>query len=220
MINNKAYSRYSTDASFDFIKYLKIKIAEFIPVFLILYIAYCGFVYVNAYMAAGKIHTFENQEFMRIMLYGTSSSETGDTVSATFSIIDSNRNEIAKIERSWSGSYLAAGFRHVKIRGKDFYFPAYIYSRKQIYGQNTRQKRLTNLKKYYDENGQCMLLGFGSTLVQRRALFDISNVAHGNYFVPFPGTVYNLQIDLSGCQNGVYYSICVNSQGKLELQKL
>ena len=39
--------------------------------------------------------------------------------------------------------------------------------------------------KYYNENNQCMLLGFGSTYEERNRLYKISSFATGKY--PFPG---------------------------------
>lgn len=68
--------------------------------------------------AAASLPSNIPQEFLRIKIYGSSSDSDGNTVSGTFSIIDTNGNEIAVIERSWSGAYLAVEFARIGSNGK------------------------------------------------------------------------------------------------------
>ena len=147
-------------------------------------------------------------EILRINIFGNSQQEGENTVSASFSLIDSSGNEIAVIERSWVGNYLTIDFYRVSINKKIFYFPSEICSKDQIYeGSRLKHKKGTELSRYYDENGQCMLLGYGSTLKQRKALYNISVIATHKYpFYDF-AISKNIVIDLSLCKNDVYYSI-------------
>ena len=66
--------------------------------------------YISLYSAASRLKKTSQQEFLRVRIYGSSSSLDGNTISASFSIVDKAGNEIAVIERSWSGNYLAVDF--------------------------------------------------------------------------------------------------------------
>lgn len=161
------------------------------------------------------------QELLRIKIYGSSYSEQGDTVSGTFSIIDSNGNEMAVIERSWSGSYLSIDFSKCKINNEHYIFPTQITGKTTIFDSKKHKKSGTDLSRYYNENGQCMLLGYGSSLKQRMAMYFISNYTLKKYMVfdLFKKTS-SLSVDLSGCKTGLYYSIKSTDKGDLVIQEL
>ena len=160
------------------------------------------------------------QEFLRIKIYGSSSDSEGNTVSGTFSIIDSNGNEIAVIERSWSGSYLAVEFARVGSDGKYFVFPSRIYGKNRIIEERRERSHGTLLEKYYDDYGQCMLLGYGSSLSDRKKLYRIAAFATGKYLVPSYGLVTRFSIDLSGCRPDRYYSISFSENGSYIVEEL
>lgn len=163
------------------------------------------------------------QEFLRIKIYGSSSdsaSPSDSTVSGSFSIIDSNGNEIAVIERSWSGSYLAIEFARVSTGGKYFIFPSRIYGKNRIIEERSERSHGTLLEKYYDDYGQCMLLGYGSSLKNRRQLYKIAAFATGKYKVPGFGLVTKFSIDLSGCRPDRFYSISFNEDGSFSVTEL
>ena len=201
--------------------YVKAKIAFLIPVIIVFYIIYWGFTLSKVYIATKSIPDSTEKELLRINIFGNSQQEGENTVSASFSLIDSSGNEIAVIERSWVGNYLTIDFYRVSINKKIFYFPSEICSKDQIYeGSRLKHKKGTELSRYYDENGQCMLLGFASTKKQRHKLYDISSFANGHFKVPRFFSVKKIGIDLSFCRTGVYYSVRAEKDGNLKLAPL
>lgn len=197
-----------------------IKFLYILPFLLTLFAFYNFIEYAVCYHSVRAISEIKNEEYMRIMIYGSSDSVSGSTVSATFSIIDSNGNEIAVIERSWSGSYLSVEFNRISMDGKNFMFPAKIYGTNQILTKSKKRTRGTSLAKYYNDNFQCMLLGAGSTYEQRKKLYSISRFATMTLPVIDFGFKNIYTVDLSACRTGVYYSILKDSFGNLVLQQL
>ncbi len=191
-----------------------------LPFLLTLFAFYNFIEYAICYSSVVSINEIKNEEYMRIKIYGSSDSANGNTVSATFSIIDSNGNEIAVIERSWSGSYLSVEFNKISMGGKNFLFPARIYGTNHILTRSKNRKKGTTLAKYYNDNLQCMLLGSGSTYDQRKRLYSISRFATSTLPVIDFGFKNTYYVDLSACKTGVYYSIMLDSFGNLVLQEL
>ena len=183
---------------------------------LLIYIVFTSCSYLACLNSAASLPSNIPQEFLRIKIYGI----TDDTVSGTFSIIDSNGNEIAVIERSWSGSYLAVEFACIRLTDKYFIFPSRIYGRKRIIEERHERSKGTFLEKYYDDYGQCMLLGYGSSLSQRKKLYSIAAFATGKYKVPSFGLVRRFSIDLSGCRPEKYYSISFEENGQFKIEEL
>ena len=157
-----------------------------------------------------------------LKIYGSSVSTVteGNTVSGTFSIIDSNGNEIAAIERSWSGSYLAVEFARFGSNGKYFVFPSRIYGKNRIIEEKKERSHGTLLEKYYNDYGQCMLLGYGSSLTDRKKLYRIAAFTTGKYRVPSFGLVNTFSIDLSGCRADRFYSISFSADGDYVVEEL
>lgn len=194
-------------------------LVNFFILLIVFYIIFNFVAFFKCIISFSEIPDTSSCEYLRIKLYGSSSSDEGNTVSATFSIIDTNGNEIAVIERSWKGNYLCVEFEKATYKYKSVMFPSKIYGKEKIYEEN-KNRRGTTLEKYYNDNSQCMLLGYGSTLKQRKALYNISVIATHKYpFYDF-AISKNIVIDLSLCKNDVYYSIVQNSRGELELQEL
>ena len=183
----------------------------------IIYIVFFCWVYLSCWNAATTLSSNIPQEFLRIKIYGTSSD---NTVSGTFSIIDSNGNEIAVIERSWSGSYLSVEFSCISVSGKHFIFPARIYGKNHIIEERRERSKGTLLEKYYDDYGQCMLLGYGSSLNQRKKLYKIAAYATGKYKIPGFGLIRRFSIDLSNCKPDRYYSISFDENGQSFIEAL
>ena len=101
-------------------------------IILFTYLFFTFISYTKLFYSAKKIDSFNNKEFLRINIYGSSSLPDGNTISGTFSIIDSKGSEIAVIERSWQGSYLAVEFLTVNVLNKSFSFPSSIYGKEKI----------------------------------------------------------------------------------------
>ncbi len=186
----------------------------------LIYIIFTCWSVLACWNAAASLKANIPQEFLRIKIYGSSSDSEGNTVSGTFSIIDSNGNEIAVIERSWSGSYLAVEFARVGSDGKYFVFPSRIYGKNRIIEERRERSHGTLLEKYYDDYGQCMLLGYGSSLSDRKKLYRIAAFATGKYLVPSYGLVTRFSIDLSGCRPDRYYSISFSADGDYVVEEL
>ena len=70
----------------------------FFTIFVMLLFTWVLFVFVtflSVYHAAAQIRQPNQQEFMRVRLYGSSSTADGNTISASFKIMDTAGNEIA-----------------------------------------------------------------------------------------------------------------------------
>lgn len=184
---------------------------------IVVYVFFTCWAYLACWTSAAALPSNVPQEFLRIKIYGSGSDET---VSGTFAIIDSNGNEIAVIERSWSGSYLAVEFARVGIEGKYFIFPSRIYGKNRIVEERRERSHGTTLEKYYDDYGQCMLLGYGSSLKQRKQLYRIASFATGKYTIPVFGLATRFSIDLSACRPNRYYSISFSADGDYVVEEL
>ena len=203
-------------------------LSPLITLIAVAYIIFTCWSYLACWNAATSLHSNLPKEFLRIKIYGSSyetengssASNGAGTVSGTFSIIDSNGNEIAVIERSWSGSYLAVEFARVSIDGKYFIFPSRIYGKNRIIEERRERSHGTSLEKYYDDYSQCMLLGYGSSLKQRKMLYRIAAFATGKYPVPTFGLATRFSIDLSACRPDRYYSINFDENGKCFVEEL
>lgn len=194
---------------------------HFITFVLVSYIIFVCGVYLIIYNSSNNCYGNNGQELLRIMIYGSSISDEGNTVSGTFSIIDSNGNEIAVIERSWSGAYLFVDFLQTKINNNYYTFPGTIYGKNRIFEINKNSFKGTDLSRYYNENGQCMLLGYGSSLRERKSLYRIANFTLKKYpFIDFLKKRNSITLDLSGCRTGFYYSISSTENGNLLVQEL
>ena len=200
--------------------YLLKLLSPLITLLAVAYIIFTCWSYLACWNSAVSLYQNVPQEFLRIKIYGSSSDSDGNTVSGTFSIIDSNGNEIAVIERSWSGSYLAVEFARVSIDGKYFVFPSRIYGKNRIIEERRERSKGTHLEKYYDDYGQCMLLGYGSSLKERQKLYRIAAFATGKYRVPAFGLISRFSIDLSGCRPDRYYSISFSANGDYVVEEL
>ena len=200
-------------------------IKEFLlTVFLMIVFVWVFFIfvsYISVYHAAEQLNQPTQQEFLRVRIYGSSSSNDGNTISASFSVVDNAGNEIAAIERSWSGNYLSVDFVESSFKDKYFIFPLRIYGKERIMETQKDRHGGTLLEKYYDDNGQCLLLGHNSSLYERQQLYKLARFATKKYFViPAFGhsTIYS--IDLSECKNDVYYSIQILSDGKIVVREI
>ena len=189
-------------------------------VLVIIYILFNFYTLYAVWNASKQLTQIPQQEYIRFTIYGSSSSNDGNTISASFSIVDTNGNEISKIERSWTGNYLAVEFARLRIDGKYFVFPSRIYGKNRVIEERRERSRGTLLEKYYDDYGQCMLLGYGSSLKQRKQLYRIASFATGKFKVFTFGLVTRFSIDLSSCRPDRYYSISFNADGSYVLEEL
>ena len=100
-----------------------------------------------------------------------------------------------------------------------FFFPSAIYGKEEMLGNPIRTKA-TSLSRYYDENKECLLLGFGSSKKERQRLYNISAFSNGHFKVARIGRVKKISTDLSFCQTGIYYSLRAGKNGELVLSPL
>lgn len=184
------------------------------------WVLFSCYTFFSVWKSCNQINQSANQEFLRIRIFGSSSTTDGNTISAEFSVVDSNGNEIAAIERSWSGNYLAVEFAEVQFNNNYFVFPSRIYGKERIMQTRPLRNKSTSLEKYYDENFQCMLLGFGSSYEERNRLYKIARFATGKYPVPSFGHVTTYSIDLSSCRINNWYSIQREADGNLVVVEL
>ncbi len=193
---------------------------SFFSVLIISYILFNFYTLYSVWNASKQLSQLSQQEYIRFTIYGSSSSNDGNTISASFSIVDSNGNEIAKIERSWTGNYLAVEFAETSFAGNSFLFPSGIYGRERIMQTGSQRSKKTSLEKFYDDNGQCLLLGFGSTYQDRNHLYTIARFANRKIPVLTFGRVSTYTLDLSTCKINRYYSIQHTQAGNLIVVEL
>lgn len=193
---------------------------QLIILLLIIYIFATCVSYGLCINAAKNLPEHQAQEVLRIKIYGSTNTSTNNTVSGTFSLMDSNGYEIATIERSWRGAYLAVEFAEIKLFNKFFLFPCRIYGKNNIIEEPGEIKNGTTLDKYYNDNKQCMLLGHGSTYEQRKDMYWLSTYAMKKYHLFDFGLVENYSIDLSDCKPDRYYSISTDSNGNVFISEL
>lgn len=184
------------------------------------FILFNSYTIYDVWQASQNLYEIPEQEYIRLIIYGSSSSPDGNTISAAFSIVDTNGNEIAKIERSWAGNYLAVDFAETGFDQKSFLFPSGIYGKERIMQTKSSRYKKTTLEKFYDDNSQCLLLGFGSTYEDRKNLYKISRFANKKIPVLTFGRVSTYTLDLSDCKINRYYSIQRTSSGKLLVVEL
>ena len=184
----------------------------------IAYFIYLCIIYFLVYQSSKNIVDNYNNELLRVKIYGSTTTKDSNTISGTFSIVDSNSNEIAKIERSWSGSYLAVEFIYLHLNDKLFIFPNSIYGKNHIY-EKKKKMHGTSLEKYYIEQQQCLLLGYESSFQERYSLYILSTYANGYFCVPKIFKCHYYSVDLSNCKNEKHYSICRNNNGDLYVKE-
>ncbi len=189
-------------------------------VFILSYTVYTCCAYLLCVNSSATMPENIPQEFLRINIYGSSSMENNNTVSGKFAIIDSKGNEIAEIERSWRGSYLAVEFSQLKINSKFYVFPYRIYGKNRIIEERAERRKGTYLERYYNDYGQCMLLGYDSTFGERRKLYRLAVFALQKYPLINFGLTTNYTVDLSGCKPDKYYSISCKSNGEFVISEL
>ena len=152
------------------IKSIKKFVFLLIFLFLILILFCNSVVLVKGYIASGKISS-QNCQLLRIILYGSSDTPDGETVSAKFSLLDQNGNDIAVIERSWPDSFLAVDFSTSERKGIINYFPEKIYGTDSVISRKHFfiRKSGTNLIPYYMENRKCL---FGISETEQSKMYD------------------------------------------------
>lgn len=178
------------------------------------------FTFISVWKNCNEIYQPAQQEFLRIRIFGNSTSHDGNTISAEFSIVDTNGNEISAIERSWAGNYLGVEFSEIEFNQNYFLFPSKIYGKERIMESSPLHNTGTNLEKYYNENSQCMLLGFGSTYEDRNKLYKIARFATGKALFPGFGHVKKYSLDLSSCKMNTWYSIQRTEDGNLVIKEI
>jgi hypothetical protein len=187
--------------------------------FLILFIVF-SVEFGECFSAAERIPKISDYQVMRILIYGTSTTENVDTVSAVISLFDTSGNECAVLERSWRGSSLAIDLKSAEFSGKKVFFPEVIYGRKTIYERRGFGIHTTGtpLSRYYNENGQCMLFGTDSTYENRRDLYKLARFAFNPLSVFTAGFSNRYTLDLSRCGTGVYYDVTISTNGTIRIQ--
>ena len=189
----------------------------------IFFISFIVYNFVGYYSCASAIESVPEinfEEYLRITIYGTTYSEDEKTISGTFSIMNTNGNEIAVIERSWNGAYLAVDFIHLEMKNKTFVFPLRIYGKNEIFETHPDSKKITTLDKYYNDGGQCLLNGVYVSMENRKNLFKIARFAVRRYMIFDRKYKQKITVDLSSCKTGKNYSIIRNRFGGLEIVEL
>lgn len=185
-----------------------------------LYFLISSISFFTCFKTALNLPVLANHEYLKIKIFGTSYSDEGNTISGEFVLLNSDGNEIAKIERSWSGSSLSVEFVSVNIKDRTYTFPKKIYGKNSTVEKRHDSKKGTCLEKYYNYNNQCMLLGREYSLEDRKNLYRLSSYATGNTSFFNFGHINNFSVDLSKCKPYRYYSVFVDSNGKVNVLEI
>ena len=169
--------------------------------------------YLQCYYFVQKIPQ-DNDQILRVMLFGSSENPEGETVSAKFSLLDQNGNDIAVIERSWPDSFLAVDFSTSERKGIINYFPEKIYGTDSVISRKHFfiRKSGTNLIPYYMENRKCL---FGISETEQSKMYDAAVFALNPLSFLYSK---KYTVNLSLCKTAVYYGIFIEN-GKLILRK-
>ena len=194
-------------------------ISLFVIAFFIWILFFC-YTFISVWHDCNEMSQPSQQEFLRVRIFGNSTSNDGNTISAEISIIDTNGNEVAGIERSWMGNYLGVEFSEVEFNKKFFLFPTKVFGKDRIMETKPLTNKGTSLDKYYNENNQCMLLGFSSTYEERNKLYRIARFAAGKYLFPGFGHISSYSLDLSSCKMNTWYSIQRTEDGNLVILEI
>lgn len=175
---------------------------------LILIIVFSNLIYfTNIISSSELVNGYVQREYVQIELYGKTWDDDLSTISGKLKILDNNGNEIAVIERSWAGAYLAVEFNIVSFDGKQYIFPHCIYGKNRIYEGKDLKKKGINLEKYYIDNKECLLLGNGCSPKSRHELYKIERFSNSVFFNLLAGEKSIYTVDLSKCKTGYKYSI-------------
>ncbi|WP_191013679.1 hypothetical protein [Treponema zioleckii] len=153
---------------------------------------------------------------MHVLFYGSSP----DTVSARFTILDTDGKEFCIIDRSWSGQSLSVDFTSAAFGGKEYLFPLDIRSSKIGHENSSQVGDGTFLPKYFLEDGECMLLSSRYSSKCRSALSDLCFFAiwQSKRMQSRYSKIYS--IELSGLKTGTRYEIVIDSKGSLKLLQM
>jgi hypothetical protein len=173
----------------------------------------------NCFSAAARLPPVEQYQVMRILIYGSSITHEGDTVSAVISILDTDGNECSVIERSWNGSSLSISFVTAEFSGKKIFFPSMIYGKNTVSERSSFSFRSsgTSLYPYYNDDRQCLLFGSRTSYRDRHNLYELARFAFNPASVLTGGFSRRYIVDLSRCRTGVYYSIITGFDGTITL---
>ena len=179
--------------------------------------------FLSTCMTSAKSIPQFSYESLRFIVYGSSSENGVDTVSAKITIMDTAGNEISTIERSWPGSYLSFDFYRADFDSKKYYFPYRVRGINTIIEKPSSSFRNrhkgSNLYPYFMENGECILYSGSQGYGVRQGLYKIARFASRPLFFKYSKYVSLLSIDLSRCESGYYYSLFVNEEGEIEIKK-
>ncbi len=194
-----------------------IKFASLTSLFVLLGTAlFYFFIFARCFFSVKRIPEITSYPVMHVLFYGSSP----DTVSARFTILDTDGKEFCIIDRSWNGQSLSVDFTSASFGGKEFLFPLSIRSSKAGYENSARSGGGTFLPKYYLEDGECILLSSRYSSKIRAALKNLcffaiwqSKRVQSKY-----SKIYSLE--LSGLKTGSGYEIVIDSKGSLKLLQM
>lgn len=160
------------------------------------------------FSAAKKIPQIDFQ-LLRILPYNAADSE----ISASVSILDTDGEVLAVIERSWHGSFLSVECICASFSENKLYFPKRIYGAKTEYpslaDMGKRSGRGTALFRYYNRDGACLLFGKSRPAFERSSVHKIAFFAFSPASFAVPRFVQKTSVNLSGLESGKYYGVFV-----------
>ena len=160
----------------------------------------------------------DSHQVLRVILYGSSNTPEGDTVSAKIAVLNRQGDDIAVIERSWPASFLAVDFSTAEFGDKIYSFPEKIYGTNSVIPRHAffmNRRPGTNLAPYYLENRRCL---FGNDEREQKNLYKIANFALSPFSVLITGFSKKYTVNLAACEAGIYYGVFVEN-GTLALRR-
>ncbi len=186
----------------------------FVKIILFLVAAFCLFnilSFVDCILSSKNI-SMEGEEILRIRFFGNSEEIGTNTVSANVAVLDSAGTEIAVIERSWNGNFLAVDFIRTELSNSVFYFPLDVYGITSISKDSKSDFKLkkigSNLSKYYIDFNRCLLV---QPLQLQKKLFKIADFSL-NPFI-FVSLFFSKKetLRLHECEGGKTYGIYIKN---------
>ncbi len=193
-----------------------------LKIFLAAVLALCFFnlfSFANCFIKSRNL-SMQDNEILRIRFFGNTEENGTNTVSANIVLLDNAGTEIAVVERSWNGSFLAMDFVKTEFYGSNYYFPLDIYavnSISEVYKNNKNLKKTgTNLTKYYIDLKRCLLV---QPIQLQKKLFSIADFSLNPFIFVSVFFTKKITLSLHECEGGKTYGIYVKKDGIFRLEE-
>lgn len=169
--------------------------------------------FIRCVLSVAPVSAVESYEPVQVFIFGSS----GDSVSASVSVLNADGGVLAQIERSWNSAGISIDFITVSFASRTLSFPERVYANRMM-SVSTRSG--VSLPRYYMRGGSCQLFASAYRPLPEKeqrardflADFALSPAAH-----LFRSFIRVQTVNLSYCVPGRAYSIKAEPNGNLFL---